>query len=276
MHSDQELIYMAVVAAEKASSAMMKIYEEGLHSISYKEDHSPLTQADMESNRVINEGLITTGIPVLSEEGRNIPFTERCEWKRYWLVDPLDGTKEFISRNGEFTVNIALIEEGSPIGGVICVPAWNRTYFALKGQGAYLFNGKLSDDCSHLDAMMRKAKKLDGTSQNENFTIVASRSHINDETLNFIEMMEQHFGKADYISRGSSLKFCKLAEGKADVYPRFGRTMEWDTAAGHAIALEAGCEITHTDMKSTLKYNKEDLANPHFIVWRRDFVGRFQ
>ncbi len=272
----KEMMFVAVNAALKASDAIMKIYEEGLNSVSYKEDKSPLTKADMESNRIIGEMLANTGIPLLSEEGRNIPLSERKNWKEYWLVDPLDGTKEFISRNGEFTVNIALIKDNKPFGGVIHVPVWKRLYFSLEGFGAYMYSGEDAAKYSNLTEMAADSVKLDSQPKKENFTIVASRSHMNDDTQNFIEMMEQHFGKADLISRGSSLKFCKLAEGKADIYPRFGRTMEWDTAAGHAIAVEAGCEITQTDMKSPLLYNKKDLANPNFIVWRKGFIEEFK
>jgi 3'(2'), 5'-bisphosphate nucleotidase len=276
MTNQKDLIYLAACAAEKAAAAIMKVYVEGLHSVSYKNDRSPLTQADMDANRVITEMLSKTGIPVLSEEGRSIPFEERKNWKAYWLVDPLDGTKEFINRNGEFTVNIALMLNNRPAGGVIVVPVWKKMYFALQGSGAYMLNNKEAVSLNGYHDMMSEAVCLGNGGDNEHLTIVASRSHINDETITFIEMMEQHFGKADYISRGSSLKFCILAEGKADIYPRFGKTMEWDTAAGHAIAMEAGCEITLADMKSPLLYNKEDLANGNFIVWRKDFIRRFQ
>lgn len=276
MTDKRDLIYMAACAAEKAAAAIMKIYNEGLNSVSYKNDRSPLTQADMDAHKVINECLSITGLPVLSEEGRAIPYEERKNWKEFWLVDPLDGTKEFINRNGEFTVNIALMSDNIPVGGVIVVPVWNKIYFAMQGYGAYMMNVSNLSSLHGFTEMTMRATKLEHSVANEHFTIVASRSHINDDTITFIEMMEQHFGKADYISRGSSLKFCILAEGNADVYPRFGRTMEWDTAAGHAIAMESGCDITLSDMKSPLQYNKEDLANENFIVWRKDFIRKFQ
>jgi 3'(2'), 5'-bisphosphate nucleotidase len=272
----KEMMFVAVNAALKASEAIMKIYEEGLKSVSYKDDRSPLTKADLESNRIISESLAGTGIQILSEEGRHIPLVERKNWKEYWLVDPLDGTKEFISRNGEFTVNIALMKENRPFGGVIHVTVWKRLYFSLKGFGSFMFSGENIAEYGNLTDLAQASVKLEGQAQKDNFTIVASRSHMNEDTQNFIEMIEQHFGQADLISRGSSLKFCKLAEGKADIYPRFGRTMEWDTAAGHAIAEESGCEITQTDMKSSLTYNKQDLANPDFIVWRKGFIEEFQ
>ncbi len=255
--------------ANKAGETIKEVYDSDF-SIEHKEDRSPLTLADTKSNEIIMDGLkrLYPRIPVLSEEGRDIPYTERKEWKHFWLVDPLDGTKEFINRNGEFTVNIALIHNGRPVLGVILIPVINVFYFSKNGTESY----RLSDNNTNLgDADDKRILEISerlplaGTPPRP-FTVVASRSHMSGETEEFISRLRKKHGKIDIVSSGSSIKLCMVAEGIADLYPRFGPTMEWDTAAGHAIVKGAGGEVTDTETGEPLTYNKEDLLNPWFIV----------
>lgn len=202
---------------------------------------------------------------MLSEEGRNIPFDERMNWEYLWIVDPLDGTKEFIGRNGDFTVNIALIHKNVPVLGVVYIPVTGTFYFGVKSKGA--FRSELHNVNNALE-VFENAIQLPLSKTERPYTVVASRSHMNTDTEDFIVKVEQERGKVLTISRGSALKICMVAEGSADVYPRFGPTMEWDTAAGHAVAVEAGCLFTKGDGVSPVLYNKKDLLNPYFIVKR--------
>jgi 3'(2'), 5'-bisphosphate nucleotidase len=217
-----------------------------------------------------------TGIPILSEEGRDIVYAERAAWNRFFLVDPLDGTKEFVKRNGEFTVNIALIDNQSPVMGVIYVPVKDWLYFAGKGIGAYKLeaaeaqlNDPSGDGGLDLGALKEKAQALPiAAAAKRPFTIVGSRSHSNPELTAEIEKQRARHGEVAFISAGSSLKLCLVAEGAADLYPRTGPTMEWDTGAGQAIALLAGAEVVAFENGQPLIYNKENLLNPWFIVRR--------
>ena len=238
--------------ARQAGAAIMDVYQRD-HQVEIKADASPLTVADRLSHEVIVAGLktLTPDIPVLSEEGRDIPYTERQSWETFWLVDPLDGTKEFIKRNGEFTVNLALIEKTRPILGIIFVPAQNDCYFGIKGRGAWRQHG----DEPVVSINVSKPDKKSG------LTVVASRSHPSPELEDYL--IKQPVKRT--ISVGSSLKFCAVAEGRADLYPRFGPTMEWDTAAGQAIVEAAGGHVRTMEGRS-LVYNKSSLLNPHFIV----------
>jgi 3'(2'), 5'-bisphosphate nucleotidase len=229
-----------------------------------KADNSPLTIADKASHHIIEEKLKTTGIPILSEEGKNIEFSERKKWEKFWLVDPLDGTKEFIKQNGEFTVNIALIENSAPVLGVIYVPVNGILYFGDVVDGSWKVEEKL-DNYSFAN-VFEKAEKLDGVPSSRDYKVVGSRSHMSPETENYILELKKKYKKIEIVSKGSSLKICMVAEGIANEYPRFGPTMEWDTAAGHAIANAAGKKLWLTDFSSELKYNKENLLNPYFIV----------
>ncbi len=232
-----------------------------------KADNSPLTKADKAAHRVITDFLATTSYPILSEEGKDIPYAERLGWDEFWLVDPLDGTKEFIKRNGEFTVNIALIRGGVPVMGVIYVPVLRELYFSADSIGAYKTVLRKEDVLpSSMDDIVRKAVRLPHGAKHEGIVVVASRSHQSAETMAFIDDLQRFERPVTLISSGSSRKICLVAEGSADVYPRFAPTMEWDTAAGHAIARGAGCDVFHTDGKTPLTYNKEDLHNPWFIV----------
>ncbi len=260
------MLNTAISAAIKAGTEILKIYNDPSadFSVEKKADNSPLTIADKASHRIIDGSLKTTGLPVLSEEGRNIPFEERKNWQRFWMVDPLDGTKEFIKQNGEFTVNIALIENTKPVAGIIYVPVTRTLYVGTSEKEAWKL--EQAEDVVSLDDVMNRGHKLPQNIQNQNYTIVGSRSHANEETKAYIEKRKKEHQQIDIISRGSSLKICMVAEGLADEYPRFGPTMEWDTAAGHAIANAAGKKVWHIDLKNELTYNKEDLLNPFFIV----------
>ena len=244
----KNLLTLAEEAARDAGAEILKIYESGDFSIESKSDDSPLTLADKASHNTIASFLKKTGIPILSEEGAEIPFVERKNWDHFWMIDPLDGTKEFIKKNGEFTVNIALIHEGTPILGVVYPPVLDQMYLAIKGQGATLDGEKITSSKKTLDQ--------------KNLKTVASRSHMSPETQEFVDQLNA----PEIVSKGSSLKLLMVASGEADVYPRFGPTMEWDTAAAHIVVEEAGGQVLHTDQKSPITYNKKNLLNPYFIV----------
>lgn len=241
----------ALSVALKAGEEILKVYEGGDLKTSYKEDSSPLTAADEASDRVISEGLkrIAPDIPILSEETKAEPYVVRRNWKRLWIVDPLDGTKEFIKRNGEFTVNIALVEDNKPVLGVVHAPALGVSYYGAVSEGAF----RIDKDG---ETVIRVSDYGQGR-----LRIVGSRSHAGKELEEFVK----NIGDADFVSMGSSLKFCLVAEGKAHLYPRFGPTMEWDTAAAHAVVKAAGGSVTDLEGRE-LAYNKEDLLNPFFMV----------
>jgi 3'(2'), 5'-bisphosphate nucleotidase len=273
MENFHKQLALAIHAAVEAGKRIMNVYEGDLE-IELKNDNSPLTLADRESHNEIVSRLETSGLPVLSEEGRNISYEERKGWKQFWLIDPLDGTKEFIKRNGEFTVNIALIHNGKPELGVIYVPATDILYFASPATGSYIKRQalkaveSLAGENTFINRLVTISHKLPVDYKGRKFTAVASRSHLSPETESFIsELMKQH-GNVSLISKGSSLKICLVAEGSADVYPRLAPTMEWDTAAGQAIAVNAGCSVLRYDNRSEVTYNKSDLLNPFFIVSR--------
>jgi len=259
-----DLSWLIIAAGE----AILKVYESPF-SVEYKEDHSPLTLADKLSHEIISTGLRKlASYPVLSEEMAEVGYEERKDWTTFWLVDPLDGTKEFIKRNGEFTVNIALIEGTAPIMGFIYLPVHKVLYYAMKNGGSWCITN--TDRISALktkEDILNISKRLpDENNKKRNFTIVASRSHNSPETEAFIEQAKAKHGKVDIVSAGSSIKFCLVAEGKADAYPRFAPTMEWDSAAGQIIAEEAGKKVLIGNSVTPLSYNKQSLVNPHFLV----------
>lgn len=260
------LLFDAVLASIDAGKEILDVYENSFE-VEYKDDNSPLTIADKRSHRRIMQMLEETGIPVLSEEGKALEYAERSKWGTMWIVDPLDGTKEFIKQNGEFTVNIALVEKGVPVLGVIYVPVDETLYFGSTEHGAYRVDGAAHlKDLDNIEDWMSKGVKLP-ESQERPYTMVGSRSHMSDETAAYFDDVRRDHPNAEIISKGSSLKICMVAEGSADVYPRFAPTMEWDTAAGHAIAKAAGFEIYQAkEENKPLEYNKEDLLNPWFIV----------
>ena len=259
----KELLKIAINASIKGGHAIMDVYESDF-SVEHKEDNSPLTLADKNCNEVIENILINTNIPILSEEGAKITYDKRKDWEYSWLVDPLDGTKEFVKRNGEFTVNIALIYNGNPIMGVIYVPVKEELYFAMEGLGSYKV--KLNSSISNLNNLIIEAEKLPIDYKRKNYVIVGSRSHMSEETEIFFEEMKKKHGNVEVMAVGSSLKLCMVAEGKADAYPRYAPTMEWDTGAGHAIVKYAGFSVTQYNSSANVVYNKEDLLNPWFLV----------
>lgn len=261
------LLPIAISAAIRGGQKILDVYQSGTFDVQLKTDNTPVTLADRLSHSTIKKILDNTNLPFLSEEGKEIPYIERKKWDLFWLVDPLDGTKEFIGRNGEFTVNIALICKKEPLLGVIYVPDQKILYFGMENTGSYKVDlGVLSQYPDNIDGWLNEGKKLPVTGKTENFRIVCSRSHINAETEALIEDMKKKYERVEFVSIGSSLKLCMVAEGLAYLYPRLGPTMEWDTAAGHAIAKFAGCSVTVYSKDIPLEYNKENLLNPWFIV----------
>jgi len=257
-------IDIGMAAALEAGKAVMEIYEAGDFGVDIKSDNSPLTKADIASHNKILEYLEQTNIPVLSEEGKDIPYAQRKNWKQLWIVDPLDGTKEFIKRNGEFTINIALIENNIPILGVVYAPALDELYFASKELGAFKVNTSIQE--MEVEGLIKSAVQLPFQNTHPTYTIVASRSHISKETEDFIEQLKSKYGNIELISKGSSLKLCMIAEGIADCYPRFAPTMEWDTAAGQTICMYAGHDVIDWNTKKTMIYNRENLVNNWFLA----------
>jgi 3'(2'), 5'-bisphosphate nucleotidase len=262
----------AIQAAIEAGQAILEVYGTDF-TVEYKQDQSPLTLADRRSNDAIARRLKAVGLPILSEEGKNIDYDQRRHWHRLWVVDPLDGTKEFIKRNGEFTVNIALVERGRPVLGVILVPAKEILYFAASGVGAYKLEHasrlEKPGEVISLEGLVNKAQKLPlSGSKTSRLTIVGSRSHVTPELEAYVAEKRRQHGDIEYVSAGSSLKFCLVAEGRADIYPRLGPTMEWDTAAGQAISENSGAQVLGYETNAPLTYNKENLLNPWYIVQR--------
>ncbi len=263
---NNQLLEISIQAALEAGQAILSVYDTEF-DVELKDDKSPLTLADKKSHDVIVSHLKDTGYPLLSEEGRDIPYAERKQWTKFWLIDPLDGTKEFVKRNGEFTVNIALVENGNPVLGVIYVPVSGELYFAAERVGA--FKKENVDIAEPVEDMMEMAEliPMDWEGGEENLvTVVASRSHMSKETEAFIEELGKKYDKVEVMSRGSSLKLCMVAEGRAQYYPRYAPTMEWDTAAGQAICQVAGFQVLEYGKDTPLRYNKENLLNPWFIV----------
>jgi 3'(2'), 5'-bisphosphate nucleotidase len=242
-----------IAIAKEAGDAIMHIYKQDFE-VEYKQDSSPLTLADKKANDIVEDGLnrLSVNFPILSEEGKETPYKERKHWEYFWLVDPLDGTKEFVKKNGEFTVNIALIHRDTPVLGVVYAPAIDVCYWGKKGEGAFRDGAKLP---------------LKTEKERDTYKIVGSRSHMSDETQAFINAIETNKEK-ELISIGSSLKICLVAEGEADIYPRLGPTMEWDTGAAHAVVRESGKILQKHKGGEYLehKYNKEDLLNQWFVA----------
>ena len=260
----KELLNVAIIASIEAGLAIMEVYANKI-DVEIKDDKSPLTLADKNANDVINKYLVKTDIPIISEENKQLDYSKRKDWKQCWIVDPLDGTKEFIKRNGEFTVNIAFIENGVPKLGVIYVPV-SKTLYYTSGDATKSFKIDLENENVSLESILKNSKEINPTLTNEKFVrIVGSRSHLNEDTKNFISEIEKD-KETEIVSKGSSLKFCLVAEGKADIYPRFAPTMEWDTAAGQAICQAAGVKVIDDNTNLPLRYNKENLLNPYFLV----------
>lgn len=243
----------------------MSVYNQS-YSVEYKDDHSPLTEADLKSNAIINRHLKETGIPIISEENKQQDYSDRKDWTSCWVVDPVDGTKEFIKRNGEFTVNIALVKNGQPVYGVIYVPA-EKTLFYANAENKQAYRAVLDDHEASMEIIVDRAEAIRPKQDvGKVIRVVGSRSHMNSDTLNFVETLKSKGLQVEIISRGSSLKFCLVAAGQADFYPRFAPTWEWDTAAGQAICNAVGIEVISEETNKPLIYNKENLLNPFFLV----------
>ena len=265
---EEKYVLDAVDAALRAGEEILSIYDDPASDfqIEKKADNSPLTIADRKAHEAIVRILADTPFPLLSEEGKHLPYSERWEWETLWIVDPLDGTKEFIKRNGEFTVNIALVRHAVPVMGVIYLPVKKELYIGVEGQGAYKLCGITERGGKSWEELTAKAVRMPEAKGHDRFVVVASRSHLTPETEAYIDEVKRTHADVELVSSGSSIKICLVAEGKADVYPRFAPTMEWDTAAGHAIARAAGMEVYQADKEEPLRYNKEKLLNPWFIV----------
>lgn len=257
-------LHTAIIAALEAGEAIMNVYNSPDFGIEIKDDKSPLTQADKNANDIISTYLKPTQIPIISEENKQTNYSIRKTWETCWIVDPVDGTKEFIKRNGEFTVNIALVTNGVPKLGVIYVPVTKTLYVAdvntKKAKKAVLSSHKTSvEEFEEIAEVLQPKKEAD------TIKIVGSRSHMSAETEQYVAVLKNEGKKVEIVSKGSSLKFCLVAEGNADVYPRFAPTMEWDTAAGQAICNAVGVSVISELTKAPLLYNKENLLNPWFI-----------
>lgn len=263
MMDRKQLLETAIRASIEAGKAILEVYDSADFNVEMKSDDSPLTKADLKSNECIEAHLNATEVKILSEEGAEIKFEERKAWKQLWIVDPLDGTKEFIKRNGEFTVNIALVEDNSPSMGVIYVPVTRTLYYSDTNLGAYKIVGPETDN---LDELIQSSAKLGNQEYPSTYTLVASRSHMSDDTLAFVDEKKQEYGEVNTVSMGSSLKICLVAENKAHAYPRYAPTMEWDTAAGHAIVKGAGKELYDYETKQPMLYNRKELRNNWFLV----------
>tara|TARA_R110000744_G_scaffold346223_1_gene451728 strand:+ start:415 stop:1233 length:819 start_codon:yes stop_codon:yes gene_type:complete len=262
----RELIETAIHASISGGLAIMDIYRKPNFDKEIKDDNSPLTEADTAANSIINKKLMETEIPIISEENKNLDYNQRKYWDKCWIVDPLDGTKEFIKRNGEFTVNIALCQKGHPVLGVIYVPVTKELYYADVAS-KMAFKTVLNEEHKLTSKLFTEEDRISKSTPNKELVrVVGSRSHMNQDTLDFISSIESDFDEVEVVSKGSSLKFCLVAEGKADFYPRFAPTMEWDTAAGHAICNAVGLKVTSQKNDEELPYNKENLLNPYFLV----------
>lgn len=269
MEINNSVIALALETAFEAGKKIMEVYNTSFE-VEFKSDKSPLTLADRLAHQVISKKLAVSNIPLLSEEGADIDYDIRKNWKQYWLIDPLDGTKEFIKRNGEFTVNIALIENDFPVFGVIYAPVPGLMYWG-SSEGSFRLNIGYEESFNFKDfeIVANSATRLPIEMNRDTIVVLASKSHMNEETENFINSIQYAGQKLEILSKGSSLKFCSLAEGSADIYPRFGPTMEWDTAAGHAISVYAGCEIIQMPGYESFNYNKPSLLNASFVARRK-------
>lgn len=263
------LLKKAIESSIHAGNSILEVYKKDFE-VDYKEDNSPLTDADRRANSIIVEALKETQIPIISEESKQTDYSKRKNWSKCWIVDPLDGTKEFVKKNGEFTVNIALIDQQKPVLGVIYVPAKDEIYFAdVNDNKAYFAE---LDGCANADDVIEMAHAITPQESDE-LRIVGSRSHMNDDTKAFIDQQKSKTDKPiSIVSRGSSLKLCLVASGQADIYPRFAPTMEWDTAAGHAICRAVDVSVIDQSTQQEMLYNRENLTNAYFLVSNQPII----
>ncbi len=263
---NSELLFLSIKTVIEAGDAVLETYNRDF-KVDFKDDKSPLTEADLVSNKIINDMLAQTEIPVLSEENKEIDYSERKNWSFCWIVDPVDGTKEFIKRNGEFTINIALVKDGVTQLGIIYAPVTRELYYTNDTKTKSYKTVIPKENANPDNGLFKEAdKNTPSIDVKSNLKVVGSRSHMNDDTLAFVEDLKPKYDNVEVISKGSSLKFCLVAEGKADVYPRFAPTMEWDTAAGQAICEAAGLKVIDQNTKKTMVYNRENLLNNYFLV----------
>ncbi|MCG8580225.1 MAG: 3'(2'),5'-bisphosphate nucleotidase CysQ [Bacteroidales bacterium] len=260
-----KLTALAIEAALKAGKEIMTVFNSDDFGVRLKSDDSPLTEADLKSHQVIESFLQQTNIPVLSEEGEELPYHVRKDWSKLWIVDPLDGTKEFVKRSGEFTVNIALVENQKPVMGVVFAPYIGCLYWGNE-DGA--FKSDLQNDWEQLSPSLIEELEVQSLplSSPDVMTAVASVSHFSKETECFVNALKEKEGELNLVSRGSSLKMCLVAEGSAHIYPRLGPTMEWDTAAGQAVIEAAGGQLYDWRTKESMLYNRKDLLNGWFLA----------
>ena len=272
----EPLLFAALRATARAFPEILSVYRSSF-TVDTKADRSPITEADRRSNQVITEELSQAGpYPILSEEGRSIPFSERRHWRHFWIVDPLDGTKEFVKRNGEFTINIAFMEETVPVLGVVYAPLPDLLYFAWQGGGSFRLEGfseiaaKIPEDLVERAARLPRQEPFDfdETQKKRSITVIGSRSHRGPCFAGYVDELRQRYAdKVEIRTSGSALKPCLVAEGTADIYPRFGPTMEWDTAAPHAVIRGVGKRMVCYESGRELVYNKDQLVNPSFLVY---------
>lgn len=266
-HHIEQLYRTVLKAMSKASEKIVEIYKEGFLT-HIKSDGTPVTQADLESSRILHQELAPLNIPILSEETHKPNFEIRKNWEYYWCVDPLDGTKEFIKQNDEFAICIALIHENRSVFGAICSPITKDVIIGGEGFGVYYSTLHAPYQLKEIPKAIKKAKT--------NVTLVISRSHNNGTPNEFVSALKEKFDNVNYLSKGSALKFFDLANGNADLYARFGPTMEWDTAAGHAILNQLNGDILDYETHQPLKYNKEDLYNPEFVAFTSSVLAELK
>ena len=271
---NKELLKLAITAAFKAGEEILKIYNTDFY-VETKSDNTPVTLADKTSGEYITAILSVTNIPVISEEEEILDYTTRKTWPRVWIVDPLDGTKEFVKRNGEFAVNIALVENNKPVIGIIYAPVAKDIYFAYVNGGSFKITQhdmimELSKK-NLVDHLFEFAKKLPSQKLPKTYTVVGSRSHLSREINEHVGKLKDLYGDVDMISVGSSIKQCWVAEGKAHEYTRYGTTMEWDTAAGQCILEEAGCQLIDLQTQLPMVYNRENMKNNYFVAKCKTF-----
>ena len=265
------LLKLAIESAIKAGEEILKIYDTNF-TVGTKQDSTPVTKADLAASNSIINSLAPSQINVLSEEGIIYDYELRKNWKQLWIVDPLDGTKEFVKRNGEFTVNIALIENQKPVIGVIYSPVSRELYYACINSGSFKINGhavllQTNSRQINIDSLIEASQKLPLQNYPKAYTIVASRSHLSKEVSERISKSKLRHNLVNIINTGSSIKFCRIAEGLAHEYPRFGVTMEWDTAAGQCIIEQTGGKVLDLSTNEPMKYNRENLQNNNFIAY---------